>query len=197
MTFISIIIVNKDCSLKSLKVKNYNEEELYKKCGFKKSDNFLKHTKWNAKIKGETYQVTMYGKLSGKANTENKYDFPPPIDNELFFGNCVLVCKIKLEDEYVLCNLTIELWDIIYEKLFGGFEDLSATSKMDELEEDELEGIDNKYKTKQGYLKDGFVVDSSDVNSSSDLSVYLSKEKENSELESEDYLTDSSSDTDN
>jgi hypothetical protein len=59
--------------------------------------------------------------------------------------------------------LTIALWDKIYEKLFGGFEDLSATAKEDEEEEDELENIPSNKKTKDGYLKDGFVVDSSDT----------------------------------
>jgi hypothetical protein len=58
--------------------------------------------------------------------------------------------------------LTIALWDKIYEKLFGGFEDLSATAKEDEEEEDELQNVPSNKKTKDGYLKDGFVVDSSD-----------------------------------
>jgi hypothetical protein len=48
--------------------------------------------------------------------------------------------------------------------LFGGFEDLSLTCKEDENEEDELDNIPKNMKTKKGgYLKDGFVVDSSDA----------------------------------
>jgi hypothetical protein len=55
------------------------------------------------------------------------------------------------------------LWCKIYEKLFGGFEDLAVTALNDDEEEDELENIPKEKKTKQGgYLKDGFVVDSSD-----------------------------------
>ena len=46
--------------------------------------------------------------------------------------------------------------------MFGGFEDLAATAKEDEEEEDELANVPKEKKTKQGYLKDGFVVDSSD-----------------------------------
>jgi hypothetical protein len=61
-------------------------------------------------------------------------------------------------------NLSIELWNKIYEKLFGGFEDLALTCNEDEEEEDELENIPKNMKTKKGgYLKDGFVVDSSDA----------------------------------
>jgi hypothetical protein len=61
-------------------------------------------------------------------------------------------------------NLSIELWNKIYEKLFGGFEDLAVTCAEDEEEEDELENVPKNMKTKKGgYLKDGFVVDSSDA----------------------------------
>ncbi len=44
--------------------------------------------------------------------------------------------------------------------MFGGFEDLTATCAEDEDEEDELENVPAEMKTKDGYLKDGFVVDS-------------------------------------
>ena len=48
--------------------------------------------------------------------------------------------------------------------MFGGFEDLALTCNDDEDEDDELENIPKNMKTKKGgYLKDGFVVDSSDT----------------------------------
>jgi hypothetical protein len=161
-TPLSIIIVEKTGTLKSLSVKNYNENELYKKCGFKKEDGFLKQTEWQIKLNGQKYFVQMYGKLEGKSNMENKYDFPPPVDTKLFFGSCALVCMIKNgPSDKILHNLTVELWERMYEKLFGGFEDLTLTNKNDEDEEDELENIPSHLKTKKGgYLKDGFVVDS-------------------------------------
>jgi hypothetical protein len=105
----------------------------------------------------------MYAKIDGKANTENKYDFPPPIDNTLFFGNCAILSYVKNDDNTkTYTNLTIPLWKQIYEKLFGGFEDLSTTAKEDEEEEDELSNVPKEKKTKHGYLKDGFVIDNSD-----------------------------------
>ena len=161
-TPLSIIIVEKTGTLKSLSVKNYNENELYKKCGFKKEDGFLKQTEWQIKLNGQKYFVQLYGKLEGKSNMENKYDFPPPVDTKLFFGSCALVCMIKNgPSDKILHNLTVELWERMYEKLFGGFEDLTLTNKNDEDEEDELENIPSHLKTKKGgYLKDGFVVDS-------------------------------------
>jgi hypothetical protein len=55
-----------------------------------------------------------------------------------------------------------ELWEKMYEKLFGGFENLAVTCAEDEEEVDELENVPAEKKTKHGYLKDGFVVDSGD-----------------------------------
>lgn len=160
---LTIIIVDKTGSLKTLTVKDYKEEELFKKGGFKKADGFIKHTDWSVKMDGQKYNVALYGKLDGKANMENKYDFPPPVDNKLFFGACVLVGSSRNEKgEKVLTNLSLDLWNKIYEKLFGGFENLAVTAVEDEEEEDELAHIPKSKKTKKGgYLKDGFVVDSS------------------------------------
>ena len=105
----------------------------------------------------------MYGKLNGKANMENKYDFPPPIDNNLYFGSCALVGIIK-DNTNSNINLSVDLWNKIYEKLFGGFENLAVTCNEDDEEDDELKNIPKNMKTKKGgYLKDGFVVDSSDA----------------------------------
>lgn len=159
----SILIVEKSGNLKSLSVKDYQEDELFKKCGFKKADGFSKHTDWSIKLTGSKYIVSVYGKTEGKANGENKYDFPPPIDNVLFFGSCALVCHKVEGGATTACNLTLDLWEKMYEKLFGGFEDLAATCAEDDAEIDELENVPKEKKTKQGYLKDGFVVDSSDT----------------------------------
>jgi hypothetical protein len=155
---ISIIIVEKTGILKPIVVKNFQYSDLYKKCGFKKEDGFSRQTEWQTKVNGKKYIIQMFGKSDGKANMENKYDFPPPIDNILFFGSCALIC---LDKDTNVQNLTLELWEKIYEKLFGGFEELVRTNKEDELEDDELEHIPKHMKTKKGgYLKDGFVVDS-------------------------------------
>lgn len=162
---LSIIIVDKGASLKTLTVKDYKEEDLYKKCGFKKADDFTLQVEWPLKLDGQKYSIAMYGKLNGKANMENKYDFPPPVDKQLYFGSCALVGMIRDDsNNKSLINLTIELWNKIYEKLFGGFEDLNLTCVEDDEEEDELENVPKHMKTKKGgYLKDGFVVDSSDT----------------------------------
>jgi hypothetical protein len=183
---LDVIIVEKGGSLKALAVKDFKLDELYKKCGFKKGDDFVKQVEWNARYDGKKYFVEVYAKTDGRPNSENKYDFPPPIDTTLFFGNCAILAYLKKSDgsaEYV--SLSLPLWNKIYEKLFGGFEDLAATAAEDEAEEDELANVPKEKKTKQGYLKDGFVVDSSDTeeNNSGGNSVDESEEEDEDESE--------------
>jgi len=161
---LDIIIVERLGTLKMLSIKDFKQEDLYKKCGFKKGEDFNKQTEWSVKLSGTKYIIQLFAKTDGRANSENKYDFPPPVDTKLFYGSCALVGQIKNGDgTKVLTNLTLGIWNKIYEKLFGGFEDLVSTAKEDEEEEDELVNIPKEKKTKQGYLKDGFVVDSSDT----------------------------------
>jgi hypothetical protein len=158
---LTIVLVDKTGELKDLTVKDYKEDELFKKCGFKKADGFSKQAEWPVKFNGQKYSIMMFGKEDGKANMENKYDFPPPVDSKLFFGCCVLVGQLRDDSgKKALINLPIELWTKLYEKLFGGFEDLTTTNNEDDDEEDELESVSKSKKTKTtGYLKDGFVVD--------------------------------------
>jgi hypothetical protein len=182
---LDIVIVERLGSLKLLSIKDFKQEELYKKCGFKKAEGFNKQTEWNVKCDGKKYTIQVFGKNDGRANSENKYDFPPPIDTRLLYGGCAIVSQIKLDDgSKTYTNLSLSVWNKIYEKLFGGFEDLASTAKEDEEEEDELENIPKEKKTKDGYLKDGFVVDGSDsdsgIGSGSDI---------------DETTTDSSSDT--
>jgi hypothetical protein len=157
---VDIIVVEKNATLKTLVWKDNKVEDLYKKCGFKNPDGFKKQTEWKSKMNGKQYFVSVYAKEEGRANTENKYDFPPPIDTRLFFGSCAIVLEETENGSKKYTSLNVELWEKIYEKLFVGFEDLKMTIAEDDDEEDELANVPASKKTKQGYLKDGFVVDS-------------------------------------
>lgn len=156
MEKISIIVVQKSGELKQMDVFHLDVENLYKKAGFKKGEDFLKQHTWKCNINGNLTFISLYAKTKGKANSENKYDFPPPAD-KLFFGNCVLVAET---DTFV--SLTKDLWGVIYETLFGGFENLDDTKEEDDNEEDDLTNVDETLKT-AGYLKDGFVVSDNEV----------------------------------
>lgn len=183
-----VVIVERVGTLRKLYIKDFKIEELYKKCGFKKAEDFDKQTEWTVKLNGTKYIIQVYGKTDGRANSENKYEFPPPIDNKLFYGNCAIIGQVKNSDgTKMYTNLDLNLWNKIYEKLYGGFEDLAATAKEDEEEEDELENIPKERKTKDGYLKDGFVVDSGDTE---EEEIIESSDNEDDEEEDEEETED-------
>jgi len=118
--------------------------EYYKACGFRNPTSFEERAKWT--VNGVT--VKLFAKKTGKAHTENKYEFPPPVDKDLYFGRCLLVNPES--------SLTVEIWDEMYETLMGGFEDL-------ETESESSDDVDPTNLTKEGYEKDGFVVSDSEL----------------------------------
>jgi len=147
---VTVLIIEKSGNIKEQNIK-FDENELYKKAGHSSQTGFKCYAEWNIEnLNDKSYNISVYGKTNGRANSENKYEFPPPIDNTLFFGNCIIVNK----HNNVPVSITSDDWDDIYEYLYGGFEDV-GDEDSEEDEEDE-EGIPL---TKQGYAKDGFIVD--------------------------------------
>ena len=174
----SILIIEKSGSVKSLKAKDVTFENLYKKAGFKSAEGFKSHVTWPVSIGQDTYRISLFGKTTGKAGQENKYDFPPPIDSTLFFGSCVLV---NTDADNRILDLSVDAWTKIYEHLFEGFEDLGEddSEEVEELDTDEeLEVLKSSgqvvKQTKQGYMKDGFIVDSDEAEDSD----YVDSEEE-------------------
>lgn len=151
---VKVVLVNKLGQLKESGLKSANREELYRKAGFKKADGFSLRTTWALSLGDGKIEVELWARDDGKAGTENKYDFPPPVDTSLYFGTCVLLRRSC--DDQSLRDLTIDTWSKAYEKLFGGFEDLDEPEASSE---DELSGVPEALKTHHGYLKDGFVCD--------------------------------------
>jgi hypothetical protein len=161
---LKVLIVNKDASLTAYQIKEYSEDKLFKKCGFKSVNGFKCFTTWCVEVEGTKYGVKLYGKETGKPMTENKYEFPPPVDTTLLFGNALLVGFRQNDETFDMepTDLTESKWKKFEEELFGGFEDLTAPSDGDESDEDELLNVSPSKKTKSGYLKDSFVVETSD-----------------------------------
>ena len=150
---VKVIVVGKDQKKKNSNIKNFKVDELYKKCNLRKQDHFEKRHTW--KMKKSNNFISLYAKDKGRANSENKYDLPPPLDNSLYYG-FLLIIKHKeenLTDENAL-NLTLDEWEKFYEHLFGGFEDLNGEDSYSEEEE-----IPEHMKTSTGYSKEGgFIV---------------------------------------
>jgi hypothetical protein len=222
----TIVIVSKSGSLSECVIETNKEttlEELTKilskKCGNLKSDDFsCYHTyKYKPKNKskkmadggkgkgkvdgkgngGSIVYIDVWSKTNGRAGQENKYELPPPIDEIIFFGNIALVARV---DKETACDLSIDLWSKIYEKLFGGFEDLAATARDDDNEVDEIAFFHPSRITANGYLKDGFVVDDSG-SSYSDESDHETKKKKKKLSKSDtttesEFITDTETETD-
>ena len=180
---VSIVLIETNGTIKTLKTKEVSPETLYKKCGFRNGDDFACRHTWKGKLKGESYRVAVWAKKTGKANFENKYDFPPPVDKELFFGQCAVV---RLDASGAFVDLTKETWLKIYEHLFGGFEDLGDE---DEFSEDELADVDPALLTAHGYLKDDFVVSDKEAIDSAETSEAAS-EAEASEAEASEVASE-------
>ena len=188
MPAIDVVIVERNGDLSNLTIKKFKDADLYKKCNFRKSEGFEKRATWERKVKGTKYIVDLYARDFGAAKQENKYDFPPPIDNELYFGNCVLVRRESLDSTDAI-SFSVTEWEALYEALFGGFEDLSSTMESDKNEIDELENLPKEAKTEVGgYLKDGFVVDDDVLEYDSDRSYNSEDDMSDSELSEEGYI---------
>jgi|UniRef100_A0A6C0IRZ7 hypothetical protein len=196
MTSVRLLVVDKNGTIKESVLKNWDEDELYKKAGFKNSQGFALATTWNiGEINKKSYSIRVYGKTDGRATQENKYEFPPPIDETLFFGSCLIV---NMRDDKPV-SLTTAEWTCIYDKLYGGFEDLG-----EEESEEESDEYDDVPKTKSGYAKDGFIVDddeqSDDDYEDSDVSDELEplpNKKSNKKKTKSNVKTDTSSVPDN
>jgi len=152
-----VVVIEKNGTLCDLDwKKNIDLKSIYKKAGFRKNNDFAKRHTW--KIKEDDF-VSVYAKNTGRANTENKYELPPPVDSDLYFGKLVIIRHSEQNPTVENClDLTAEGWKTIYEKLMGGFEDLDNDE-----EKSEEEYVNPEDLTKQGYEKDGFVVEDGDI----------------------------------
>lgn len=172
---VKVLIIDKACSLKCSQFKNFDIDNLYKKANLRKKDNFkLRHT-WS--VNKDNMFISIYSKDKGRANNENKYDLPPPLDSNLYFGSMILI-KHKSKDinNNNVQDISIKDWNNLYEKLFGGFEDLNDDDSYSEEEE-----IPDHLKTKEGYSKeDGFIVDDDEE----DDEEYIPDEEEEDEAHS-------------
>jgi hypothetical protein len=215
----TIVIVSKTGSLSECIVEPTEDTTieqltviLSKKCGYRKHDGFSCYHTWRYKNKSKRNSkkrvfslnetepivpkyiyIDVWAKTDGRAGNENKYELPPPIDELIIFGNIALVARI---DKETAVDLTVEMWNVIYENLFGGFEDLATTALEDENEIDELDSIPQHKKTSNGYLKDGFIVEDDDDDSLQKTSRRrFGKKKNKSESTESEFITETETET--
>ena len=90
---VKVVIVERGGDLSESTVKNPSYDTLYKKAGFKKPDGFECKVAWGVKLSGEQYCIKLFARSTGKANTENKYDFSSSCRHgvifwEMHFDSC-------------------------------------------------------------------------------------------------------------
>lgn len=187
------LVIDKKTNKKTCNI-NVESNEYYKKCGYRSDKDFKKRHTWKVKKEGKDKYVSVFAKDKGRSGSENKYELPPPVDSELYFGSILLVMHDE-KDEYNkddLVDMTEEDWDKFYDKLYGGFEDLGEEDSFSSEEE-----IPPELMTKEGYSKeDGFIVDDDEGEDEeyvpeSEEEEYVGEEEDDEDEEEEDSYEDS------
>ena len=178
-----VVVIDKKNNIKESKVNNFTTETLYKKCNLKSKDHFKCRHTW----KYNNSYLSLFAKDNGRANNENKCELPRPIDEELYFGSMVVVhhSEAELTNDNVL-DATENMWESFLAKEMGAEEDLGEEDSYSEEEE-----IPEDQQTKEGYMKDGFVV--SDKSAEDDEDYVLEEDDDDDE---EEYIDDEDEDED-
>ncbi len=84
--------------------------------------------------------IFLYGYKEGKAGTENKYEFPPPYDSLLPFGDVLLIASNSKSIAAPITYTTAQ-WESFYEQALGGFDSIGSGDEdlSEEVDEDEEE----------------------------------------------------------
>lgn len=204
--FMNILIVDKTGKVVEKKIKgDFSEELAYKYAGFKVSTHFEKQHTWKIQLKKENTVIylSLYAKTKGRSNIINKFECPPPLDNTILYGSMILV---KSKEDGTIIPLFKSQWETYYEALYGGFEDLGSEDTDDDDDEEEDEEEIPKHKlTKDGYMKDDFVVgedeeddksENEEVEEEEDTRTYMENEEED-EDENKTYEEDEEEEEEN
>lgn len=138
----TIIQINKNGTIKENSLDELSIDNLHK---LTKKNKYIidKITSWqyNKNI------VSLYGYRDGDAGKENKYENPPPVDKELYFGDIFYIYTDKTEKNILSFNK--KEFKLFYEKQMEGFENL------DEISENESHlDSDNEYEEDSFLVKD-------------------------------------------
>ena len=183
---VSIVVIDKTGEATQVSIRDASPSNLYKKVGMRTPQSFCRRVTWKVGSEGNTIYVSLYAKDDGKAGQENKMELPPPIDKDLYFGKLAIVATrdVALDDPV---DFPLDMWQVVHDKLFGGFEDLGVEDSETESEDD----IPPEMTTKHGYLKDGFVVDTGSSGDGADSDGEYSDSAPDSELSADEYESES------
>lgn len=195
---INFVLIRKNSDIEEKTIRSFNISQFWKKCGFSNDTDFTCiHT-----FDMTDYMVSLYTKTNGKSNMINKYELPPPVDKDLYYGSIGVIVHKDFDEKQEpigIIKYTKQMWLKDYETLMGGFEDADVDDNddcVDSVDEElrkEEESIPDSMKTKEGYVKDNFVVDDvEEIEEEDDDEEDDDEEDEysysDSELEEEDYI---------
>jgi hypothetical protein len=153
----NVLLIEKNGKLKNTVIKKFSKDELYKKCGFKKNDDFIKQYHWV--IDNENI-IELYGKNKGKQNNINIYPFP--IKDAKFYGNSILLLLTNGEYQSITQPIieTFKNYEISSSNVFNVNDDDNENDNKNDIEEYE-------YMSNEDYDSDIFkeiVEDESTIN---------------------------------
>ena len=103
-------------------IKSKGQDNIERECDYEWNDNL----------------ISMYCWSEGSESKINKHDLPPPVDNELYYGD-ILVLR---HDNGNLIDLSKDNYNQFYEDAFGGFEDIEEEEEVSSDEEPTQSDID-------------------------------------------------------
>ena len=81
----------------------------------------------------EDITISIFCFTDGKERQINKYELPPPIDSEIYYGTMYALAHADNK----LINMDLDLFNKFYENSFEGFEDLDSQDSWSEEDDDE------------------------------------------------------------
>lgn len=138
--------------------------------------------------------ISIFSWTNGKEKYINQHDLPPPIDNELYYGDIIIIKHV----DNVISDFTEEEYNRFYEESFGGFDDIvsdeSISSDEDPTQSDlDFIASDNESSGHQSTSEEE--AETSDNYSDSEELSYCSYVSDSDTLEESMYETSKSSDT--
>lgn len=77
-------------------------------------------------------KLCVYAWSDGEAGDENKHELPPPIDNDLYFGNSYILAFDSKKNQ---TDVSLEDYEKLREKYFEGFDDVCTEESWSTEEE--------------------------------------------------------------
>ena len=177
---VQILKIEKTGDITYSKTSDINE--LYKKCGFRKSEGFGKITSWEKNIETNNVNIELWGRTNGKPNIKNNYEFPQPF-NKTIYGNC---CLIQMQNN-AITDLDKDLWDKLHIVDKSHIVDKTSTPIINHLEKTHTIPIENTISSKCVLEKtDNKKTDNDD--SDDDMSISEDDDYPNSELKEDSYI---------